>query len=154
MPRSVLALTFLGSPLSASSYQCLASSYRSARKYGFRTAPRVSASDGLRWAEAFNAAARDSSKGGCAWAEGAAAAGADAAAGGATPVACWLPMIQPTSTPKKMPATPNTMDSLRILGAQGPEPLIIATSDGTSPPGCVRDPDRARASRCHGRRGS
>src|SRR5262245_33283266 len=123
MPRSVLALTFLGSTVSAASYHFAASSYRSASKYKLPSCTRVSASDGFRSAVAFSDAARDSSKtGGADWVPAApdgAAAAAGAGVGGATPDACWLPIIQPTRTPKKMPATPNTTESLLIAKRSG-----------------------------------
>ena len=45
-------------------------------------------------------------------------AAAAGAAAGTTPEACWLPIIQPTRTPKKMPATPNTTESLLIAKDQ------------------------------------
>src|SRR5450759_4237251 len=117
MPRSVLALTSFGWIFSAASHQSAASWNRPASKYMLASCTRVTASVGFCCAVVFIADARDSSSGGGADALAPPAddwPGAAAAAGGAggRPAPCWVPIIQPTSTPKKTPATPITKESL------------------------------------------
>ena len=81
----------------------------------FPSCTRVTASVGFCWAVVFMAEARDSSSGGgaCAFALPPDAwLGAAVAAAGVDGRPCCVPMIQPTRTPKKTPATPMTRESL------------------------------------------
>jgi len=105
MPRSVLALMSFGSILERLLVPLRRLLNRSASKYMLASWTRVAASRGFCCAVVLSADARASSSGGGAGCPCDAVAGADAAAAGADEgagaPACWLPMIQPTRSPKK-----------------------------------------------------
>ena len=120
-----------GVRLNASSYQRIASWYRSASKYMLPSWTRdctfcgvllgdVPERRGLRFVE--RRACRRRAAGGRRRLRGRRPCGGDAH------VACWVPITQPTIRPNSAPVTAKTIKySLHC-------PLIIATCEGTSPP--------------------